>query len=162
MIKELTQILPQVPDLLLDKESWGSLLIDKYPPVIHRMSYKLSETRTLILHRLFHCKSEKAYMHSHSWPFALKIIQGGYEMGIGFSSNRNVSPAALATVYLKEGNTYEMTSSDIWHYTKPVEHAESWSIMLIGPRWRERKASNNLPLNEFQKDEMFNFFKKNI
>lgn len=97
-------------------------------------------------------------MHSHSWAFALKIIEGGYEMGLGFSASQDIAPEAILTICLQAGDMYEMTSSDVWHYTKCIEHVESWSVMLVGPRWRKRKSVNNELLNEMEQAEMFNYF----
>ncbi len=161
MINELKSLLPYVPDFLKKEEQWGSLLINKYPPVIHRLSFKISETRTLLLHKLFNTKDEKALMHSHSWPFALKLLKGEYEMGVGFSKNREEVPKSIFTSFVKTGDFYEMLTPDIWHYTKPTKETDfSCSVMLIGERSRERKAENNLPLSLAQKKEMFDWFKK--
>lgn len=92
---ELEQEITRLGDYLQDQTRWQSLLIEKYPPVIHRLSFLLSPTRTLVLHRLFSCPGAHAHMHSHSWPFALKVIEGGYEMGVGFSSQRDVTPSPV-------------------------------------------------------------------
>lgn len=151
-----------ISDLFDDVNNWGSLLIDKYPPVIHRLYRKISDNRTVMLHRLFHSGDDPCLMHSHSWPFAIKIIDGGYEMGIGFSKDRNVTPPTISQMLIKEGDMYDMTSSDIWHYTKPLTNYESHSIMLVGNRWRERKAQNNDSLPEEVKLELFNYFKSKL
>jgi hypothetical protein len=160
-IAELEYEISRLKEYLQDPHKlWSSLLIEKYPPVIHRLSLKLSITRTLVLHRLFKCQNTHAYMHSHSWPFAIKVIEGGYEMGVGFSSRRNVTPSVTYTTYVGAGNSYEMCSSDVWHYTKILEPVqESYSIMLIGPRQRPRYAQNNFPLNVEQRAAIFTFFK---
>lgn len=160
MIKELEALLPEIPNLIKNQE-WDTLLINKYPPVIHRLSLKISEHRTLLLHKLFNTEDELALMHSHSWSFACKVLQGGYEMGVGFSSDRSVVPRALMTSMVNSGDIYEMTSPDIWHYTKPLENKVSYSVLLIGDRCRERKAENNSPLSLFQKQECIDWFTKN-
>lgn len=102
-------------------------------------------------------------MHSHSWSCAIKVVQGGYQMGIGYSSDRNVVPSPIYSCNVQPGNIYEITSPNIWHYTKCLPSVKySYSIMLIGPRMRDRKALNNEPLNEQQKEELFDYFLKNI
>jgi hypothetical protein len=160
MIKELENLLPSIPLLLENEEAWGTLLINKYPPTIHRAFLKLSDDRILLLHKLFNTQHEHALMHSHSWPFACKVIMGGYEMGVGFSEDRNQPPQSVFTSVIKTGDIYEMLSPDVWHYTKPAENTEySYSIMLIGKRCRERKAENNSPLFTTQKNELFSWFK---
>jgi hypothetical protein len=159
VIKELNRIINDVP-LLLQSNEWNSLLINKYPPVIHRLSLKISEDRTLLLHKLFNTKDDLALMHSHSWSFACKVLQGEYEMGVGFSEDRDKPPKSIFTSFIRAGDIYEMLSPNIWHYTKPTKITPySYSIMLIGPRCRERKAQNNLPLNPKNRLELLDWFK---
>lgn len=162
MIVELQKLILSIPSLLKNPNEWESLLINKYPPIIHRVSYKLSTNRTLLLHKLFNTEKEHAFMHSHSWPFACKVIKGEYEMGVGFSNNRNNPPKSVFTSFVKAGDVYEMLSPDIWHYTKPTENTEcSYSILLIGERCRERKAENNSSLSDKQKNELLLWFSVN-
>lgn len=160
MRKELELLLENgIENLFEDINSWESLLIDKYPPVIHRLYRKISDNRTVILHKLHHSGTESCLMHSHSWAFALCIVKGGYEMGMGFSKDRNQIPETIFQMQIKEGDIYEMTSSDVWHYTKPLLNELSYSVMLVGDRWRERKAENNEPLGSSDKEDIFNYFK---
>lgn len=160
MIEELKDLLPKLPALIKDKNNtWDSLLIDKYPPVIHRVSLKFSEERTLLLHQLFNTGSDHALMHSHSWPFACKVLEGGYEMGVGFSDDRSKPPTSVFTSFVKSGDIYEMLSPNVWHYTKPINGTQcSYSVMLIGPRCRERKAENNSPLPDVTKTDLLQWF----
>jgi hypothetical protein len=158
MINELEDILSSIPKLLLNNKL-DTLLINKYPPIIHRISIKISDNRTLFLHKLFNTEEKKALMHSHSWNFACKVLQGKYEMGIGFSSDRNKPPASIYTSFVKAGDIYEMTSPNIWHYTKPTsDTAYSYSVMLIGERYRERRAENNEKLSIKDKQELVSWF----
>lgn len=159
MLSELDECLKELPKLLQDRDKWESLLIDLYPPVIHRLFLKLSDDRTIVLHKIFPCDpGEKSLMHSHSWPFVVKIIEGGYEMGVGFSKDRKDPPPAIYTTRVKPDDIYEMTSSDVWHYTKALNNHPSYSVMLIGKRWRERLAQNNDPLSIDQRNELFDYF----
>ena len=160
MIKELNSLLPTIPNLIRNN-NWNTLLINKYPPIIHRLSLKISENRTILLHKLFNTEDELALMHSHSWAFACKVLQGGYEMGIGFSQNRDIPPKPIMTSMIKSGDIYEMTSPDVWHYTKPLENKISYSVLLIGDRCRERKAENNSPLSSIQKEDCVSWFIEN-
>ncbi len=158
MIEELQNLIIQIPNLLLLHET-DSLLINKYPPIIHRISIKISDNRTLFLHKLFNTNSERALMHSHSWNFACKVLQGEYEMGIGFSSDRNKPPTSVYTSFVKAGDIYEITSPNVWHYTKPTSDTPySYSVMLIGERHRERKAENNEKLSKYDKEELLSWF----
>jgi len=163
MIAELKDEIKNLPQYLSQPEKWTSLLIDKYPPVIHRLQYKISDTRSLLLHKLYNCEGEHALMHSHSWPLAVKVIEGGYEMGVGFSNDRSQVPVPVFTSFVKPGDYYEMINSKCWHYTKCSDEVKySYSILLIGPRERERLAQNNDPLSEEQIKELFDYFNKII
>lgn len=159
MINELNKIIPKIPWLLKNK-SFDTLLIDKYPPIIYRLSLKISNNRTLFLHKLFNTGNDLALMHSHSWKFACKVLQGEYEMGVGFSEDRNKPPQSVFTSYIKSGDCYEMLSSNMWHYTKPTKNTKySYSVMLVGERTRERKAQNNSPILLSDKKDMILWFK---
>lgn len=159
MIQELQDEIIRLPEYLSQRDKWQSLLINKYPPVIHRLSYKISEHRTLLLHKLHNCQGDHALMHSHSWPFACFVVAGGYEMGVGYSLDRNAVPQATFTCFVKPGDVYEMLDCQMYHYTKPLIQTEaSYSILLIGPRTRERQAVNNDPLTQEQETELFNYF----
>lgn len=145
---------------LLNSEScWDSLIIEAFPPVIHRLSYKIDENLTIFLHKLFNTNGQKALMHSHSWDFAIKVLKGGYEMGVGFSNDRNIIPEANYVSYVKDGDIYSMTDEKIFHYTKPILNDVSYSIMVVGPRKRERKALNNNKLTKDQVKKLIEEFK---
>lgn len=155
MIRELNSILEYLPNLI-KLQSWNTLLINKHPPIIHRCSLQIAPDRTLLLHKVFHT-NEQPLMHSHSWDLACKVLQGEYEMGVGFSSDRNIIPPSIYKTIVKFGDIYEMTSSDIWHYTKPLT-PYSYSVILIGERTRERRAENILPLPAKDKVDMMKWF----
>lgn len=158
MITELKSLLPNVPGLL-KSNAWDSLLIDRFPPVIHRLSLRLSENRTLLLHKLFNTGDAQALMHSHSWDFACKVLFGEYEMGVGYSEDRNKPPTSVFTSFVREGEVYEILSPNIWHYTKPTRTTPfSCSVMLIGPKHRARQAMNNSPLSPAQRDDVLDWF----
>lgn len=159
LAQELEFYVENLSVYLQDRAGWSSLSIDKYPPVIHRLSYTINSERTLLLHKLHHCQNEKAYMHSHSWPFAVKVIEGGYEMGVGYSTDRAVVPDATFSCIVKPGDIYQMQDMNMWHYTKPLGDCQaSYSIMLLGPRRRERLAQNNDPLSNEQIEQLFAYF----
>lgn len=82
-------------------------------------------------------------------------------MGVGFSDDRSKPPQSIFTSFVKAGDVYEMLSPNIWHYTRPSAETQfSYSVMLIGERCRERRAENNSPLSQEQKDEMISWFSK--
>jgi hypothetical protein len=80
-------------------------------------------------------------------------------MGVGFSSDRHIIPKIIYKTNIKAGNSYEMTSSDIWHYTNILSDQPSYSVMLIGQRWRPREAQNIGLLTDAVKKSMLEEFK---
>lgn len=146
--------------LYLDKrDQWTSLLIEKYPPVIHRLAFKISDDETLMLQRILPVKNSEAYIHSHSWPFSCYVLAGGYEMGMGEGSeNDRTADREIITTTLKivPGTFYEILSPRVFHYTAPK--VDSWSVVLAGKRIRERKAENNESLTESQREAIFDYF----
>lgn len=156
MIEKLKNHLKDIP-LLLRSNNWDSVLIENYPPVIYRLSTKIDNENSIYLHKIHHT-NENPYIHSHSWPFACYVLEGGYEMGIGFSTERNKIPEIISKIIIKPKQFYEITSSNLFHYTKAFESKPSYSIMLVGKRWRERESKNNKKLNEEQLKEMFSYF----
>ena len=126
--------------------------------MIHRLSLSISSDRTIYLHHVHPC--DHAYMHSHSWPFALRVLEGGYEMGVGFSTDRSSPPQAVHTIDVGPGTMYEMVSPDVWHYTRPTPGMDSFSVMLVGPRIRPRLALNNSGLSTSQFDTLMDRFRR--
>lgn len=164
MIDELKTLLPGLSTLLKSGCSgnrWDTQKIDKFKPVIHRLSYRISNERSLFFHKIFNCESSQAYMHSHSYPLACLVVQGEYEMGIAHSAIRDpVDLTPTVITHVSAGQMYQFTSCDMFHYTKvPVHINESWSIVLVGKRERERKSQNNGKLTAQEKEELIEFFK---
>lgn len=65
MIQELELLIPKVKTLIQDKNNWNSLLINKYPPIIHRLSYKINQDRTLLLYKLYNCENSQPLIKSY-------------------------------------------------------------------------------------------------
>jgi hypothetical protein len=153
----LNKLCNDLPNLLKDKNKWKSLNICMFEPVIHRIYINLDNGCSLFLHRIFPCLNSQPLMHSHSWPFVVHVIEGGYNMSIGFSTVRDSPPQPIFKSTVKPGDTYEMLSPDIWHTTHAI-NTDSYSIMLVGPRWRSRIALNNDPLDQFDFDHLYSYF----
>ena len=130
MRDKLAAVEARLPDLLLDESGWQSKLIDYYPPKVERLWRQDGDYR-IALHRTHPCKEGSSLWHPHSWPAAMRLIEGTYEMGVGFGDNP--SPSALgAKVFLAAGSSYEMTHPHGWHYVRPVGQ-ECYSVMVTGP-----------------------------
>jgi hypothetical protein len=118
-----------LPALLVSEVGWNSLDVDYDPPRVERLWRPFEECR-LYLHRIHPC--DRALYHPHPWPSAIKIVSGGYEMGVGFGEGSQ-PPLVAATLHLKPGSSYEMTNIDGWHYVLPS--VENLSIMITGAPW---------------------------
>ena len=78
---------------LLEKpEIWNSLDVDYHPPRVERIWCQYGDYR-IYLHFIHACKPGEALYHSHPWPSVMHVIEGTYEMGIGFNDrgkNKNI------------------------------------------------------------------------
>ncbi len=117
-------------NLLDDPDGWDTLDVNYVPPRVERLWRDFEDGR-VYLHRIHPC--EKAFYHSHPWPSAIKILSGGYEMGLGYAPPAR-GPAKPVTIRLPEGASYEMIHPAGWHYVRPIG-AVNYSIMVSGPVW---------------------------
>ena len=138
MLEALARAEAELPTLLQDKAGWNSLDVDYEPPRVERLWRTLSLTGQLpferpyrlYLHRIHPCS--KALYHPHPWPSAIRIVNGGYEMGVGYGSGQEPPPIA-ARMHLVSGSSYEMEDIDGWHYVLPS--VPNLSIMVTGHPW---------------------------
>lgn len=148
-------------DLLSNPLIWSSLDIDYHPPRVERLWTQVAGYR-LCLHRIHKCKPEEALYHPHPWPSAMKIIDGSYEMGIGYEMKKD-NIKTLANVILSPGSYYEMDEVDGCHYVAPLTPFIH-SIMLIGKPWEKpsplaKGSSKKLkPLSDTKKQELLDYF----
>ncbi len=154
----LDEIERQLSELLL-REDWKTVDVNYHPPRVERVWLQHGALR-IYLHRIHSAKSSETLFHKHPWPSAMKILEGIYEMGIGFSSS-DIAPPLAATVLLTEGASYEMTNPDGWHYVNPISEV-TYSLMVSGCPWPGREMKSSLQLGELTvkaKEEIINFFK---
>ncbi len=133
MIDVLTELEKQLPEWLEQPELWNTLMIDYRPPKVERLWRQVGEYR-LFLHCIYPCTKRQAFFHPHKWPSAVKILRGGYEMGVGFGKGIK-RPKVSHTIYFGPGSGYEMLHRDAWHYVRPVD-GPSFSTMITGKPWR--------------------------
>lgn len=145
-LQALYEVEKVIPALLQESiDSWLSLDIDYEPPHVERLwrPYTLKDGSgvRICLHRIHPC--EKALLHPHPWPSAVRILSGEYEMGVAGINQVPLSgetlPAGkpLAIIRLKAGSSYEMTNKFGWHYVKPLGEV-SLSIMVMGKLYPEQ------------------------
>lgn len=141
-IEKLQQIeRVKIYDLLCDASLWKSVNINYHPPHVERLWCQLGAYR-LYLHFIHPCDREQALFHPHPWPSAIHVIEGQYEMGMGFGEGIE-EPEVFSTI-LSQGNMYyEMPHKDGWHYVRPLSVCSS--IMLAGEPWgREMPAADEV------------------
>lgn len=157
-LKLLKDIESKMPSLLEDSEGWISLDVDYDSPRVERVWRQYEDLR-ICLHRI-HKPTHEPLFHSHPWPSSMRILQGSYEMGIGYSYNGERPKVAVTTI-LSEGSSYEMVDPNSWHYVKPLSDV-TYSIMISGKPWvvAPPSISQNLkPLTQEAKKEILDFFK---
>lgn len=118
-------------ELLCEPSIWKSVDIDYHPPHVERLWCQLGNYR-LYLHFIHPCKQEEALFHPHPWPSAIHVIEGQYEMGLGFGEGLK-EPEVFSTILTGGGMYYEMPHRDGWHYVRPL--TVSSSVMLTGEPW---------------------------
>jgi len=159
MLELLEKAEVELPSLLENEESWNSLLVDYHPPIVERVWRQWEENR-VFLHRIHPCESNEALFHTHSWPSAMRIVSGEYEMAVGFGDGEHKPPIA-STIILPAGSAYEMTHPDAWHYVRPL-YVPSLSLMTAGKPWNRNSPKSDKPLHSLadnKKLEIINLFR---
>lgn len=156
----------KLPSLLQNDEHWHGLFIDYEKPYVERLWHQWEEYR-IFLHRIHPCAPDEAFFHPHPWSSIMKVIDGTYEMMLGFGGVDGKTPSEIFRsnrIFLTPGCVYEMLRQNQWHYVRPLL-GPSMSLMVIGAPWesgknREAKKVHNLePLAEGQKKNILNFFR---
>src|SRR4029079_13314692 len=88
------------------------------------------------------CEPKDALFHPHPWPSAMRVLDGIYEMAIGYGPGAALPPVA-ARIITRGDLRYEMTDRDGWHYVRPIERP-AMTIMVTGKPW-ERDAAGAEP-----------------
>lgn len=160
MIDKLKKLESQLPQFLESPDEWNSIYVDYHKPFVERLWRQIGEDR-LYLHKIYPCQSSEALLHSHPWPSAVKIVNGAYEMGVGYSSKANLTPEVTSKLVLNPGVYYEMLSPFDWHYVCPLD-VPSYSLMTSGLPFhsQNRVAHPELKtLNEKIKKELLDYFR---
>lgn len=160
MLELLREVKKELPDLMINENSWQSLYIDYHPPVVSRLWMPWRDYR-LYLHKIHPCYREDALFHPHPWPSAMEIIYGTYDYAVGFGQGEKTPPIAQLGVAVA-GSSYEMTHPDAWHYVAPVIRP-AYTIMVTGKpwnRWSPTSTKKIDPLFDWDKIEILNFFRQ--
>lgn len=106
------------------------LYVDYHHPMVERLWMDWEGYR-IYLHCIHPCEPGEALYHPHPWPSAIHILDGKYEMGLGYGKE---NPPIAATIVADSGTQYEMLDPDGWHYVRPILEP-SYSIMVTGKPW---------------------------
>ena len=159
MIEILNKFLKELPRHLTSPNGWSTLNMNNHEPVIERV-YKVIGKHRLCLNKIYKSDSDLLF-HNHSWPFAVKMFHGEYEMGVGISKDGK-EPEVSAVLTVVPGVTYDMSNMNIWHYTKPISDF-TYSVMIIDDLGRWRPQTCNFDgLSEEKEEEILSFFREHF
>jgi hypothetical protein len=147
----LFQVEQALPQLLYDEIAWQSLLVDYHPPTVERLWTNWQRYR-VYLHRIHPCEREQALFHPHPWPSAMRVLDGEYEMAVGFGAGSETPPVA-ALMIARGDFRYEMTHPDSWHYVRPLERP-TLSLMVTGKPWDRASPRSDKPLRRLEESQV--------
>lgn len=159
ILERLQQAEAVLPDLLRQPDQWTGLFVDYEHPYVERLWLPFREGR-LFLHRIHPCAEGQALYHPHPWPSAMLVVDGQYEMAVGYGRGENPPPVACRLL-VGPGFRYEMTEPNAWHSVSPIRDV-CWTVMVTGQpweRWTPRSSSPLRPLNPEERAQMFEFFR---
>jgi hypothetical protein len=150
MLDVLAQVEADLPELLQDERVWQSLYVDYHPPTVERLWTAWGEYR-VYLHRIHPCERAQALFHPHPWPSAMRVLEGEYEMAVGFGAGTEAPPVA-ALMTARGDFRYEMTHPDSWHYVRPLG-GPTLSVMVTGKPWGRDAPRSNRPLRPLRAEQ---------
>lgn len=146
--------------LLNSPEVWQSLFVDYHKPFVERMWTQIDKEHRIFLHFIHPCEKSDSLWHPHPWPSAMHVLEGKYEMGVGYSEDNKTPPSALTCELSNGGMYYEMMDKNGWHYVRPLEKPAS-TLMLIGKpwdRWSPKSDKELKPLTEARQETILWYF----
>lgn len=151
MLQILSQVEEALPELLQDEPSWRSVVVDYHPPKVDRLWQSWRGYR-IYLHRIYPCEPGAALFHPHPWPSAMRVLEGEYEMAVGFGAGM-VEPPVAARVMVRGDFRYEMTHPDSWHFVRPIGQP-TLSVMVTGTPWSREAHRSTQPLVPLQPEQV--------
>jgi hypothetical protein len=151
MLDVLAGVERELPALLRDDTRWQSLYVDYHPPTVERLWARWGEYR-VFLHRIHPCGPGEALFHPHPWPSAMRVLEGEYEMAVGFGPGMAVPPVA-ALMVARGDFRYEMTHPDSWHYVRPLGKP-TLSVMVTGKPWARESPRSTKTLATLRPEQV--------
>jgi hypothetical protein len=159
MLDVLARVEAELPTLLVSS-TWNSLDINYHPPFVERLWLPWREYR-ISLHRIHPCEPSVALFHPHPWPSAMRILEGTYEMAVGYGSGTTPPPMA-ARIVAGGDFRYEMTDPDAWHYVRPLDRP-AMTVMVTGKPWQRdapTSAEKLQPLDDARYQDLLGWFRR--
>jgi hypothetical protein len=144
VLKNLQDALVLLPELLNDHTLWDSLIVNRRKPITYRVFTTLPNGLRLCLHKFEPCHTHEAFSHPHPWPGAFMILQGKYQMNVGYSCNGRMDslPADVMSLILNKYSFYEIINPLTWHSVVPLE--PTYTVMVNGEPWDKSIAHNDV------------------
>ena len=161
MIDKLLEAERLLPEMLKDESAWIGVYADSERPVLSRLWRQWGENR-IYLHAFDPCEAHEAFAHKHPWKFAIRIVDGIYEMTVGATSDPMIVLPVAARMIFTAGSVYEMCDEDAFHAARPIG-GRSHSLMVAGPKlWdKNRVRANKIvrALTPPERARLFAFFR---
>ena len=146
MLDYLHDVEKRLPELLTSNPNnpnfiplaaWNTKWVVYERPVVYRLWMQDGENRIYLhlIEPLQHEQNERAFLHGHPWPSAIKIFEGSYEMEFG------VQDGPTAKMIMTPGSEYEMVDPNLIHSVSPIGR-QTLSLMVTGPVYDKSKSSN--------------------
>ena len=152
--------LPFLLDNLEEWDNWQGLNVLYHDPQVERVWRQWGDFR-ISLHVIHPAEKVDCLYHPHPWASAMRIVHGGYEMGVGFGKGLETPPEACRLI-LTAGSEYVMEHPDAWHYVRPVDSL-NLSVMVSSKPWEREMPitpakGENIPLSSERKWAILNMF----
>lgn len=131
-----------IPDLIRQPEVWKlkHFVFDKPGFRIQRLYAPVGEN-TVRLHRFEPYGPRSAAMiHHHVWPMAARLLEGEYEMQVGYTEG-NAEPPCLMRLMMQAPMAYEMMDVNIWHSVRPLK--QTYTVLIHGPEFPINRGDPN-------------------
>jgi hypothetical protein len=159
MIDTLLQAEKELPTLLQNEDIWRGLYADSERPHLMRLWCQWGENR-INLHHFSHCRRGERFWHGHPWKMAVRVLEGEYEMGVGYQDEFGV--IKNIDLLMGSGSLYDMCDQYGRHYVRPVGDG-AWTLMVTGPVvWSKQHLAVNTPsrdLTALERTEIFSYFR---
>jgi hypothetical protein len=138
MLDVLDRLEAALPALFADEAGWNSLDINYHPPRVERLWRNWGDGYRVSLHRIHPCAIADALFHPHPWPSAMRVLDGTYEMTVGYGVGA-IAPPIAARLITTGDLRYEMIDIDAWHSVRPIGKP-AMTVMVTGKPWQRDAA----------------------